>query len=105
MIRIDDANGFFQALVEVNQAVLKLVSWLVDWIVPRDPSIVFVSCSNLFPEPDNTVLVVLEIPKCCVRCRVVGMPVLVVAPWESVQVQNGINPLLGTLGSKMSDET
>jgi hypothetical protein len=82
---------------------LQLVCWLVYWVVSRDPSILLVSCCTLLPQPDDSILVVFEAPKCCTWSGVVGMPILVVSSREGVQVEDSINSLLGTLISKINE--
>jgi hypothetical protein len=55
VIGVDTADGLFQTPVDVDYAVVQLVSWFVDWVVASRQYVIFTSCGNLFPKPNNSV--------------------------------------------------
>ena len=67
----------------------------VERVVTGDPLVVLVVDGELFPQPDDSVLVVLVVPKVGDVPSVIGVPVCVLTAGSGVQVKNGVDTVFG----------
>lgn len=98
VVRVDGADGGFEAGVEGWEADVLRVAGLVDGVVAGDPGVGAVAGGELGPEPDGAVLVVAVVPEGGVVGGVVGVPVRVLAAGEGVHVEDGVDVVFGALG-------
>lgn len=74
------------------------VAGLVDGVVTRDPGVFLVARSDLLPQPDGAILVVLVVPERGPRRRVIGVPIWILAARERVHVEDGVDLVFRALG-------
>lgn len=96
VLGVDRANGIVHPLVKPDDGRVRRVSGLVQGVVPRDPLVPDVVLRELCPQPDRAVLKVLVDPKVGDVGAVVGVPVRVLAAGCGVEVEDGVDALLGT---------
>jgi hypothetical protein len=96
MFRVDLSYGFLDPIVEIDKIDVVRVCGLVERIVAGDEWIPSIMLGQRDPEIDHSVLELLEIPELCLVGPRVGMPILVLATRNSVEVKNNIQILLGT---------
>jgi len=83
-------------IVELDYSGMRGVSGFVKRVVAGNPLVVSIVLSKFFPEPDCAILEVLVQPEICnVRARIT-VPVGVLTACSSVQIEDGVNALLGT---------
>lgn len=97
MLRVDLANCWDDAVVEGEETSPLRVGRLVHRVVSRYPRVPAVSLSNVLPQVDSTVLEVNVVPEGGVAGRVVGVPILVLAAGQCVDVEDSVDLVLGTL--------
>ena len=95
VVGIDLADGRDDSVVEGQQTSPLLICGLVHGIETSDPRITFVPPSENLPKVDHSVLKVLVVPEGRVAGRVVAMPILVLATRARMEVQNGVDAVLG----------
>jgi hypothetical protein len=89
-----------QLVIKGRQTPVLWVTGLVNRIVSRHPWVVLVARSNLLPQPDRPVLVVLVVPEGRVIGPVVRVPVWILTAWDCVHVEDGINAIFCALTSQ-----
>lgn len=95
MVSVDRPDRVVEAIVVLDEAGVFGFGGFIERVVTGDPIIVFVVSGKLFPQPDDSVLVVLVVPEICDVSSVVGVPVCVLATGGSVQIKNGVNAVFG----------
>ena len=63
MSGVDLANSLVYTIVEIYDASVVRIGWLIQRVVSGDPSVVLVMRGELFPQPDDGVLEVLMSPE------------------------------------------
>jgi hypothetical protein len=96
MMRIDRPNGLVKTAIEWLNQLARGITRLIHWIVARHPGMVTIVTGKCLPEMDRPVLEMAMLPEQCLMRRIIAMPVLVLVTRQSVQIENGINPLLRT---------
>ena len=95
MVSVDLPDRIVEAIVILDQAGVLWFGGFVERVVTGDPPVIFVAGGELFPQPDDSVLMVLVVPEICDVPSVVRVPVCVLAAGSGVQVENGVNAVLG----------
>lgn len=73
------------------------VGRLIDRIVACNPRITAIPRRDLFPQPDGSVLVILEVPEGGVGGWVITVPALIVPAWKSMHIEDRIYTFFCTL--------
>lgn len=117
MLSINFAYRFFKPSVERWQPPVLWIAGFIDGIISHYPRVSFIAGSNLLPEPDRAILVVLIVPKSGVVCRVVAVPVAcanmssvldpvsvfrlssltVLTTWDCMHIDDGVDVMPSTL--------
>lgn len=105
MVRVDLADRLFQAHVERRQADVLRVARLVDQVVAGNPSVGFVPCRDLLPQPDSAVLMVAMIPEGRVGGEVVRMPARRLTARQGMHIEDGVDLVFCTLDTKINNQT
>lgn len=96
MLAVDRTNGIVHPFVKLDDSRVRRVCGLVQRVVPRDPLVPDVVLCELRPQPDGAVLKVLVDPKVGDVGAGIAMPVRVLSSGCGVEVEDGVNALLGT---------
>jgi len=96
VVIVDLPDRIVEAIVVLDQVGVFGFGGFVERVVTGDPPVVFVVGGKLFPQPDDSVLVVLVIPEICDVPSVVGVPICVLTAGSGVQVKDGVDAVLGT---------
>jgi len=103
VVRVNFSDSRLEAVVERRKTVMERVTWFVDWVVASYPCVVLVAFGNLSPQPDDSVLVVLVIPEAGIVGDIVRMPIRILSSGGGMQVENGVDLVLGALTSWLAD--
>ena len=95
MVSVDLPDRIVEAIVVLDKTGVCWFGGFVERVVTSDPPVIFVVGGELFPQPDDSVLMVLMVPEICDVPSVVRVPVCVLAAGSGVQVENGVNAVLG----------
>ena len=91
VVGIDLPDRIVQTIVVLDEADMLWLCGLVERVVTGDPLVGFVVGSELFPQPNHSVLMVLVIPEIGNVPSVVRVPVCVLTAGGGVQIKNGVN--------------
>lgn len=95
MVWINTANLWFDASVKVLQSVLQRIGGLVHRVVTGDPGVVFVVFRQGYPQLDDSILKVLEIPKEGFVDSGITVPSLILTAWTSMEIDDGVEAFTG----------
>lgn len=95
VLRVVRTDCTIYAVVPRDNGRMRRVCWLVQRVVARNPCVVPVVLRELLPEKDSAILEILVPPKVCDMCPCIRVPVRVLPAWCGMQVQNGVDPVLG----------
>ena len=96
VVDVDAPDRVVETIVVLDEAGVLWFSRFVERIVTGDPFVVFIVGGELFPKPDDPVLVVLVVPEVGNVPSVVGVPVRVLTSRGGVQIKNCVNAVSGT---------
>lgn len=96
MLGVDCADCFVHALVKADEGRVRWVCGFVEGVVSRDPLVSGIVLRELGPQPDRAVLKVFVDPKVGDVSARVAVPVRVLSSGCGVEVEEGVDTLLGT---------
>ena len=101
MVSVDLPDHVAEAVIVFDEADGFGFCGFVERVVTGNPpqAVTFVVGSELFPQQDYSALVVLVVPEVCNVPSVVRVPIYVLTVGSGVQVENGVNAVLGTEGT------
>ena len=98
MVRVDGADGFLGARVPPYEACVLWVGGLVEQVIACDCGVAGVVGGDGDPEGDGLVLEDAMLPEKGLRSAGVGVPVLVLAARDGVEVEDHVEVVLGADG-------
>lgn len=96
VVNIDLPDRFVETIIVFDETGVCWFGGFVERVVTGDPLVIFVVGGELFPQPDDSILVIFVVPKIGDVPSVVGMPVCVLTAGGGVQVKDSVNTVFGT---------
>ncbi len=86
------------ATTRLIEGVDQFPTWvgrLIEQVIPGHPGVAFVMICDRLPEPDGSVLKMFVLPEKRLLGGVIRMPVLILVACSGMQVQDGVNFMVG----------
>ena len=84
VVSVDLPDRIVETIVVLDETDVLRFCGFVKRVVAGDPFVVFVVGRELFPQPDDSILMVLVVPEICDMPSVVGVPVCVLTAGSGV---------------------
>src|SRR6266566_7909612 len=95
VVGVDGSNGLVEPPVERFNLRFARIGRFIDRVIASHPGVIFVAGSDCLPQMHDSILEVLVLPEKRLVGRIIAMPILVLVTWQSMQVDNGVDLLLG----------